>query len=117
MVMQNPWWAQPFELFARMLGTPSRDEADPSRLLVVLAPLLFGYMFGDVGQGLILLLAGLLLQRRWPVVRILIANGLSAMLFGLVFGSVFGREDILPALWLHRSRSRCPYCWCRWQVA
>jgi V/A-type H+-transporting ATPase subunit I len=101
MVMQNPWWAQPFELFARMLGTPSRDEADPSRLLAVLAPLLFGYMFGDVGQGLILLLAGLLLQRRWPVVRILIANGLSAMFFGLVFGSVFGREDILPALWLH----------------
>jgi len=101
MVMQNPWWAQPFELFARLLGTPSRNEADPSRLLAVLAPLLFGYMFGDVGQGLILLLAGLLLQRRWPVVRILIANGFSAMLFGLVFGSVFGREDILPALWLH----------------
>jgi V/A-type H+-transporting ATPase subunit I len=101
MVMQNPWWAQPFELFARMLGTPSRNEADPSRLLAVLAPLLFGYMFGDVGQGLILLLAGVLLQRRWPVLRILIANGFAAMLFGLVFGSVFGREDILPALWLH----------------
>lgn len=101
MVMQNPWWAQPFELFARMLGTPSRDEADPSRLLAVLAPLLFGYMFGDVGHGLVLLLAGLLLQRRWPVARILIANGFAAMLFGLVFGSVFGREDILPALWLH----------------
>jgi V/A-type H+-transporting ATPase subunit I len=101
MVMQNPWWAQPFELFARLLGTPSRNEADPSRLLAVLAPLLFGYMFGDVGQGLILLLAGVLLQRRWPVLRILIANGFAAMLFGLVFGSVFGREDVLPALWLH----------------
>ncbi len=100
-VMQNPWWAQPFELFARMLGTPSRDEADPSRLLAVLAPLLFGYMFGDVGHGLVLLLAGMLLQRRWPVVRILIANGFAAMIFGLVFGSVFGREDIVPALWLH----------------
>ena len=101
MVMHNPWWAQPFELFASLLGTPSHDEADPSRLLAVLAPLLFGYMFGDVGHGLVLLLAGLLLQRRWPVVRLLIANGLAAMIFGLVFGSVFGREDILPALWLH----------------
>ena len=101
MVMQNPWWAQPFELFARMLGTPARDEADPSRLLAVLAPLLFGYMFGDVGHGLVLLLAGLLLQRRWPVARILIANGFAAMIFGLVFGSVFGSEAILPALWLH----------------
>jgi V/A-type H+-transporting ATPase subunit I len=101
MVMHNPWWARPFELFASMLGTPSHDEADPSRLLAVLAPLLFGYMFGDVGHGLVLLLAGLLLQRRWPVVRLLIANGFAAMIFGLVFGSVFGRKDILPALWLH----------------
>jgi V/A-type H+-transporting ATPase subunit I len=41
------------------------------------------------------------LQRRWPVVRILVANGTAAVIFGLVFGSVFGREDILPALWLH----------------
>jgi V/A-type H+-transporting ATPase subunit I len=49
----------------------------------------------------VLLLAGIVLQRRWPVARILIANGFAARIFGLVFGSVFGREDILPALWLH----------------
>jgi len=101
MVLLNPWWARPFELFARSLGTPSHNEADPSRLLAVLAPVLFGYMFGDVGHGLVLLLAGLLLQRHWPGVRILIANGFAAMIFGLLFGSVFGREDIVPALWLH----------------
>jgi len=101
MVMQNPWWAQPFELFASLLGTPARDEADPSRLLAVLAPLLFGYMFGDAGQGLVLLVAGFVLQRRWPVVRLLIANGIAAIVFGVVFGSVFGREDIIPALWVH----------------
>ncbi len=99
--MRNPWWAQPFELFANMLGTPSHNEVDPSRLLALLVPLLFGYMFADVGQGLILFVTGLLLQKRWPVLRILVANGFSAMLFGFVFGSVFGREDIIPALWLH----------------
>jgi len=101
MIMQNPWWAQPFELFARMLGVPDQNEADPSRLLAVIAPLLFGYMFGDVGQGLVLLLTGALLQRRWPVLRLLIANGAAAIVFGFVFGSVFGREDIIPALWVH----------------
>jgi V/A-type H+-transporting ATPase subunit I len=101
MLLSNPWWARPFELFARLLGTPGRDEADPSRLLALLTPLLFGYMFADVGQGLVLALIGLALQRRWPVLRLLVANGIAAMLFGLVFGSVFGREDILPALWLH----------------
>jgi V/A-type H+-transporting ATPase subunit I len=108
MVMQNPWWAQAFELFTRMLGTPSRNEADPSRLLAVLTPLLFGYMFGDVGHGLVLLLAGLTLQRRWPAARILIANGSAAMIFGMVFGSLFGSEDILPALWLHPVENPLP---------
>jgi V/A-type H+-transporting ATPase subunit I len=101
MVLQNPWWARPFELFAGMLGTPAGDEADPSRLVALLVPLLFGYMFGDVGQGFVLLLAGLLLQHRWPLLRILIANGAASMLFGVVFGSVFGREDVIPALWVH----------------
>lgn len=107
-VMYNPWWAQPFEAFAKMLGTPARDEADPSQLLAVLAPLLFGYMFGDVGQGLVLLLAGLILQRRWPLLRILVASGAAAILFGLVFGSVFGREDIIPALWVHPVQQPLP---------
>ena len=101
MMLQNPWWAKPFEIFAGLLGTPGRDEADPSRILALLVPLLFGYMFGDVGQGFVLLLAGLLLQKRWPLLRILIANGASAMLFGFVFGSLFGREDLIPALWVH----------------
>jgi len=101
MVLQNPWWARPFELFAGMLGTPAGDEADPSRLVALLVPLLFGYMFGDVGQGFVLLLAGLLLRQRWPLLRILVANGAASMLFGVVFGSVFGREDVIPALWVH----------------
>lgn len=101
MILQNPWWAKPFEIFAGLLGAPGRNEADPSRILALMAPLLFGYMFGDVGQGLVLLLAGLLLQKRWPLLRILVANGASAILFGFLFGSMFGREDLIPALWLH----------------
>ena len=101
MVLQNPRWARPYELFAGMLGTPAGDEADPSRLVALLVPLLFGYMFADVGQGFILLLAGLILQHRWPLLRILIACGVASMLFGFVFGSFFGHEDVVPALWVH----------------
>jgi V/A-type H+-transporting ATPase subunit I len=108
MVLQNPWWSRPFELFARLLGTPGRDEADPSPILAVLAPLLFGYMFGDVGQGLVLFVLGLVLQRRWPALRLLVAGGVSAMVFGLVFGSVFGREDLISPLWLHPMEQPLP---------
>jgi V/A-type H+-transporting ATPase subunit I len=101
LVLRNPWWAQPFEVFARMLGTPAPAEADPSPLLALLTPLLFGYMFGDVGQGLLLVVAGVALRRRWPLLRLLIPNGLSAMLFGWVFGSVFGQDGWIAPLWVN----------------
>jgi V/A-type H+-transporting ATPase subunit I len=96
----NPWWAKPFELFVNLLGTPGRDEADPTPLVAIVAPVLFGYMFGDVGQGAVLFLAGLLLRRRWPALGMLIPGGLFAMLFGLLFGSAFCREDLFAPLWI-----------------
>jgi V/A-type H+-transporting ATPase subunit I len=100
LLLRNPWWARPFELFIRLFGVPGRDGADPSMLLAIASPLLFGYMFGDVGQGAILLAAGLALRRRYPALRLLIPGGLAAMAFGAIFGSVFAREDVLHPLWL-----------------
>lgn len=100
-VLKNPGWIRPFEMFARLIGMPAATEADPSRLVAVIAPLLFGYMFGDVGQGAVLLIAGLALRRRFPVMGLLVSGGLMAIAFGFAFGSVFAREGIIPALWLH----------------
>lgn len=99
-VLRNARWLQPFEPFVRMLGTPGAGEADPTPIVAAIAPLLFGYMFGDVGQGLLLALAGLVLKRRWPALRLLIWGGVAAAAFGVAFGSVFAREDVLPAIWL-----------------
>ncbi|MBF0613596.1 MAG: hypothetical protein G8237_00580 [Magnetococcales bacterium] len=101
LLLVNPWWARPFELFARLLGMPNRYEVDPSRLLALVAPLLFGYMFGDVGQGAVLVAIGFRLRRHFQAAWLLITGGLSAMFFGLLFGSLFCSESILPALWLH----------------
>ncbi len=99
-VLLNPWWAQPFELFSRLLGMPGANEADTSRLLAVLAPLMFGYMFADVGQGAVLIVAGAVLRKRFPATALLIPGGQAAIAFGFLFGSVFASEAILPALWL-----------------
>jgi V/A-type H+/Na+-transporting ATPase subunit I len=99
-ILRNPPWAKPFEALSRLLGTPSSAEADPSVLLVVLAPVLFGFMFADVGQGAALIVLGFLLRRRLPALGMLIPGGAAAVLFGVLFGSVFGREDLLPALWI-----------------
>jgi V/A-type H+-transporting ATPase subunit I len=100
LLLRNPWWARPFELFIRLFGVPGREGADPSMLLALFSPLLFGYMFGDVGQGAVLLAAGLLLRKRYPALRLLIPGGLAAMAFGALFGSVFAREDLFHPLWL-----------------
>ena len=99
LLLSNPWWARPFEVFTRALGMPGGSEADPSPLLALAVPMLFGYMFGDVGQGLVIAAAGLALRRRFAIARLFIAGGLSAAAFGLLFGSVFGLHALTP-LWL-----------------
>jgi V/A-type H+-transporting ATPase subunit I len=100
MMLSNPAWARPFEIFARMLGTPGRNESDPSEILVVVASFIFGFMFGDIGQGALIFVAGLALGRRIPLARMLVPGGIMAIVFGVLFGSVFCREDIVRALWL-----------------
>ncbi len=101
LLLSNPRWAQPFEIFSRALGMPSSNEADPSELLAVAVPLMFGYMFGDVGQGLLLAAGGWWFRKRSPVARLLMVGGLAAAVFGLAFGSLFSLHGLLPALWLH----------------
>lgn len=99
LLLANPPWARPFEVFSRALGMPSGTEADPSVLLALAVPLMFGYMFGDVGQGLVIAAAGFTLRRRWPLARLFIAGGLSAAAFGVLFGSVFSLHLLQP-LWV-----------------
>jgi len=100
LVFHNPGWARAFEAITRMLGTPGRYESDPSQLLAVIASSIFGFMFGDVGQGALICLVGIALGRRVPLTRMLVPGGIMAILFGVLFGSVFCREDIIPALWI-----------------
>ncbi|MGI9263661.1 MAG: V-type ATP synthase subunit I, partial [Gammaproteobacteria bacterium] len=101
MVLRNPVWVRPFELFANLLGIPAAEEIDPSRILAVIGPLMFGYMFGDVGHGVVLLAAGYLLRDKIPALALLVPGGISSIIFGFAFGSVFGIETLIPALWLH----------------
>ncbi|MGE5152470.1 MAG: V-type ATPase 116kDa subunit family protein, partial [Bdellovibrio bacteriovorus] len=62
-VTDYPLWLQPFEVFTRAVGVPGLREADPTTWVALLVPLLFGYMCGDVGHGLVILAAALLLRR------------------------------------------------------
>lgn len=88
-----------FETIVEMYGTPSYTETDPTTFVAITAFLMFGFMFGDVGQGLVIALIGLILSKKKNSLGpILIAGGISAIIFGFLYGSVFGKEDILPSI-------------------
>ncbi|MDI3547563.1 MAG: V/A-type H+/Na+-transporting ATPase subunit [Halanaerobiales bacterium] len=104
--LENKSWVKPFESLVELYGVPRYGELDPSMFMAVTYLLMFGMMFGDVGQGLVFLLAGILILRRIirfasPEMGLLAMGlGLSSTVFGFLYGSLFGIEDILPALWV-----------------
>lgn len=50
-------------MFVKMYGLPSYDEFDPTLLIAITYSIFFGFMFGDAGQGLVLLIGGFLLYK------------------------------------------------------
>jgi V/A-type H+-transporting ATPase subunit I len=98
--LNNPPFFRAFEFFVRMYGLPAYGEMDPTIFVALTYTLLFGFMFGDIGQGAALFGLGLFLRykknlRLGPIMSVI---GLSSMFFGLMFGSVFGFE--FEGLWL-----------------
>lgn len=100
-VLRYPAWLKPFAPLLWNYGVPRYGEVDPILPFALSFILMFGAMFGDVGQGLVIALAGALLRRRHPAGGgIGLAAGLSSMIFGGLYGSVFGVEHLIPPLWM-----------------
>jgi len=106
--LRNPGLLGSFQMLVTTYARPRYEEIDPTLLITLTFPLLFGAMFGDVGHGLLLaLFGGLLASRRVASLRsmaglgpIIAVCGLVATAFGFLYGSIFGLEDIIPALWI-----------------
>lgn len=101
--LKNPRLFKPFEMFVKMYGLPGYHEFDPTVFLGLTYAFIFGAMFGDVGQGLCIMAGGILLYRlkRIPLAAILGFAGFFSVVFGFLYGSFFGFEELIPALWLH----------------
>ncbi|MFZ5968604.1 MAG: V-type ATP synthase subunit I [Bacillota bacterium] len=99
--LKNNKLLKPFEALVKMYGVPSYNETDPTIFLSITYMLLFGAMFGDIGQGLVLFFIGLFARRKMMdsvFGDILTRLGLSSTIFGFLYGSVFGFEHIIPAV-------------------
>ena len=57
--LRNPKLFKPFEMYVKMYGLPAYNEMDPTWFVAITYSFIFGAMFGDVGQGLVLFLGGL----------------------------------------------------------
>jgi len=103
-----PPWLEGFASLMRTYCITGYREIDPTVLLAAGFITMFGMMFADLGQGLVMVFLALILHawaRRhgrsgWTGFSLVLGPvGGSAMLFGALFGSFFGYEDVIPALW------------------
>lgn len=95
--LKNCFLAKPFEFYTDMYGVPKYNEIDPTLFVAITYVVIFGIMFADLGQGFCLMIAGLLMWKlkKMAIGKILFPCGISSMIFGTLFGSVFGFEEAL----------------------
>jgi V/A-type H+-transporting ATPase subunit I len=94
-----------FERLVFSYGAPLYGTIDPTPFVAFFFTILFGLMFGDLGQGSVLLLFGLLTGAKGPRAlknfRVystpLIAAGIASMVMGLLTGEIFTIEGLLAA--------------------
>ncbi len=93
---------KPFEMFIKMYGLPAYNEIDPTSFVAITYSIIFGIMFGDVGQGLCLVIGGFLIYKlaKMSLAAIISLAGVFSTIFGILYGSVFGFEDWIKPIWL-----------------
>ena len=103
-LLKNKRIFRAFQDIVALYSLPSYDEFDPSAFVALTFALFFGFMFGDVGHGLLIYLAAVWAQKKGFAPRsaafIMKCAAASSMFFGVLYGSIFGQEDVIPALWL-----------------
>ena len=95
-VQGNPSAAKPFQVLIEAFSRPKYSEFDPTVLVFLTFPAMFGFMIGDVGYGVLYMLIGYVLYTRFDSSGFkslggvaLWAGGFTA-LFGVLYDEVFG---------------------------
>lgn len=97
--LKNNRLIRPFESIVNMYGIPNYTEMDPTWFVALTAFIMFGFMFGDIGHGLVVTIVGIILaKRKSSLGPVLTAGGISSIIFGFLYGSIFGKEDIIKGI-------------------
>ncbi len=94
--MDNPSLVKPYELVTRLFAIPEYKEFDPSLLIFVFFPIMFGMILGDVGYGIMSLIVLIMLKKRFrtegwqQLINIVMIASVWSIIFGIFFGEIFG---------------------------
>jgi V/A-type H+-transporting ATPase subunit I len=96
-ILKNPPYFKPFELFTKILPLPRYTSYDPTPFIAIFFPIFFGMILGDAGYGLLLLLLSFFLLRKFKkrkyfldASKILLIASVYALFFGIIYGEFFG---------------------------
>lgn len=98
-LLRNVKVFRPFEMLVNLFGVPAYHEIDPTFVMAIVFPILFGLMIGDAGYGISWLLFGAYILRKWAkqpgdfrnLVIAIMWGGFWSFIFGfLVFAEAFG---------------------------
>ncbi|MDD9953216.1 MAG: V-type ATP synthase subunit I [Candidatus Woesearchaeota archaeon] len=98
-----------FEELIKLYTLPKYNEIDPTNVLVIAFPIMFGFMLGDIGYGITLFALfaylGHKIKSIKPFAKIIMLSAVSTIAFGFMYGEIFGMEELfghhLPYL-IHR---------------
>ena len=62
--LKNNRLIKPFELLVKMYGVPNPNEIDPTVFVAITSFFMFGFMFGDIGHGLVFLILGIIIRQK-----------------------------------------------------
>lgn len=103
-LLRNNRLFRAFQEIVALYSLPSYGEIDPSPIVAITFTLFFGFMFGDIGHGLLIFLGAYYMVKRGVMRRsfglVIKTAAISSMVFGALYGSVFGMENIITPLWL-----------------
>lgn len=103
-LLSNNKFFRVFQQIVAMYSLPSYGEIDPSPIVAITFTLFFGFMFGDIGHGLLIFLGAHYMVKRGMMGRqiglVLKTASISSVIFGVLYGSVFGVEGLITPLWL-----------------
>ena len=95
---QNGSAAEPFELVVDLVGRPKYGTFEPTTMIMITLPLLYGLILGDFGYGFVIVLLALWL-RSLPFAKepmgknattVLLWMGIWCMIWGFLFAEGFG---------------------------